>query len=352
MRQSAARVIQMRNDDPVAYTQTTSPDVTKAYEAYQNASSEPTATMQSIGAAAQDYVSKSIAEQQRIGIAEPKVLSKPELDNLARRISTGDENAANLVMSIEATYGSEYFPQVMDELLTAGKLSNAMVVIADLDSPGARESVARIANIKRSDLEAGIDSSDIKDIKLNTTAVVQELRASAGPVTGETASVLAAYQDIIERQALEFLGTGAASSASDAVERATKLYLGHYQFDGTLRMPANMDNDYITNGLEDTLPNLYDSLTIVDVPNDLTMAYNANEALDRWKSDIENNHFWIADNKTEGAFLWVRAEDGTAYKVLQGGDQVYQRYSDVVGQRMERDEAATQEFRRQMLGID
>jgi hypothetical protein len=227
-----------------------------------------------------------------------------------------------------------------------------MIIIADLESPAARESVARLAPIKRSELEAGIDSTDIKDIKLNTTAVVQELRASAGPVSGETASSLAAYQDIIERQALEYIGTGAASSASDAVEKATKLYLGHYQFDGTLRMPANMDNDYITNGLEDSLTNLYDSLTIVDVPNDLTMAYNANEALDQWKSTIENNHFWIADNETEGAFLWVRAEDGTAYRVLQGGDQVYQRYSDVVGQRMERDEAATQEFRRQMLGID
>jgi hypothetical protein len=350
MRQSAARVIQMRNDDPVRYSQDTNPDVKESYDYYQTISADPAASTKTIGAATQDYVSKSIAEQRRLGVAEPKVLSNVELDNLSRRISAGNENAANLVLSIEAMYGANYYPQVMDELLTAGKLSNAMVVIADLPNAGARESVARIANIPRANLEAGINAVDIKDIKLNTTAVVQELRASAGPVTDQTAKSLAAYQDIIERQALEYIGTGAASNASNAVDMAKKLYLGHYQFDGTLRMPANMDSDYITDGLERSLDNVYNSLTIVDVPQDLTRAYNANEALELWKTDIDNNHFWVADNKTEGAFLWVRTENGMSYKVLQGGEQVYLRYSDMVAERIERDERATAEFRRLMLG--
>ena len=351
MRQAASRVIQMRNDDPVSYAQTTSPDVAEAYKNSQAVAVEPSASMELVGKATQDYVDRSIAEQQRLGDPEPKVLSKPELDNLSRRIATGDESAANLVLSIEATYGP-YYPQVMDELLAAGKLSNGIIVIADLPTPAGREAVARIANIKRSDLESGLGSLDIKDIKLNTTSVVQELRASAGPITEETARSLAAYQDIIERQAMEYIGTGAASSALDAVDKAQKLFLGHYQFDGTLRMPANMDSDYITDGLEDSMQGLYDSLTIVDVPNDITMAYNEDEALDQWQSVIENNHFWLADNDTKGAFLWVRAEDGTAYRVLQGGDQVYRPYDQVVGQQMERDEAATQDFRRQMLGMD
>jgi hypothetical protein len=347
VRQAASRVVQMRNDDPVRYAQDTNPDVNAAYQYYQEMSVDSTATMESIGAAAKDYVNKSVAEQQRLGIVEPKILSKVEMDNLSRRIASGDENAANLVMSIEATYGGQYYPQVMNELLAAGKLSNAMIVIADLPEPGAREMVARLANIKQSDLEAGIDSLDIKDIKLNTTAVVQELRASAGPVTQETASTLAAYQEIIQKQALALLGDGGASSPSEAVEKARKQLLGHYQFDGTLRMPANMDSGYIKNGLRDTLPNLYDSLTIVDVPNDLTMAYNANEALDMWKSIIKNRHFWIADNDTEGAFLWARAEDGTSYRVLQGGEQVYQSYSNVIADRIqsiEIDEAAVRDL--------
>ena len=236
----------------------------------------------------------------------------------------------------------------MDELLAAGKLSNAMVVIADLPNAGARESVARIANIPRADLEAGIAAVDIKDITMNTTAVVQELRASAGPVTEETAKSLAAYQDIIERQALEYIGTGATNNASDAVDMAKKLYLGHYQFDGSLRMPANMDSDYITDGLERSLNNVYDSLTIVDVPQDLTRAYNANEALELWKTAIDNNHFWVADNETEGAFLWVRTENGMSYKVLQGGEQVYMRYSDMVASSMQGDETAIGETMQQM----
>lgn len=350
MRQSAARVIQMRNDDPVRYAQDTNPDVQESLSAYQNIGADPSASIESIGAALQDYVAKSIAEQQRLGVAEPKVLSNVELDNLSRRISAGNENAANLVLSIETTYGANYFPQVMDELLAAGKLSNAMVVIADLPNAGARESVARIANIPLADLKAGIDPVDIKDITMNTTAVVQELRASAGPVTEETAKSLAAYQDIIERQALEYIGTGATNNASDAVDMAKKLYLGHYQFDGSLRMPANMDSDYITDGLERSLNNVYDSLTIVDVPQDLTRAYNANEALELWKTAIDNNHFWVADNETEGAFLWVRTENGMSYKVLQAGEQVYLRYGDMVAIGMQRNEASTAEFRRLMLG--
>jgi hypothetical protein len=352
MAQSAARVVKMRNDDPVRYAHDTNPDVQKSYDYYQTISADPTESTANISAATQDYVSKTIAEQQRLGVAEPRVLSNTELDNLSRRISSGNENAANLVLSIETMYGANYYPQVMDELLTAGKLSNAMVVIADLPNAGARESVARIANIKRSELEAGIDSVDIKDIKLNTTAVVQELRASAGPVTEQTAKSLAAYQDIVERQALEYIGTGAASNASDAVDMAKKLYLGHYQFDGTLRMPANMDSDYITNGLDRSLDTLYNNLTIVDVPQDLTKAYNANEALDVWKSAIDNNHFWVADNATEGAFLWVRTANGMSYKVLQGGEQYYMNYADMIATGMERDKTSAEEFRRQMLGIN
>lgn len=348
VRQAASRVIKMRNDDPVKYTMDTNPDVSKAYQYYQTISADASATPEIRAAAAQDYVSKTIAEQQRLGIAEPKILSNVEMDQLARRIGAGDENAANLVLSIEQTYGSDYYPQVMDELLTAGKLSNAMVVIADLPEPSAREAVARIANIKRADLEAGINSVDIKDIKTETTSVIQELRATAGPITDTTAKSLSAYQDIIERMAMEHLASGKASNASDAVETATKQLLGHYQFDGTLRMPANMDGDYILDGLENSLQNVYDSLTIVDVPSDLTMAYNANEALELWKSTIDNSHFWLADNATEGAFLWVRGENGTAYRVMQGGEQVYKRYDDMVAKELETEVVSQEDIMQQI----
>lgn len=320
MRQSAARVIQMRNDDPVRYAQDTNPDVQESLSAYQKIGADPSATIESIGTALQDYVAKSMAEQQRLGVAEPKVLSNVELDNLSRRIATGNENAANLVVSIEATYGANYFPQVMDELLAAGKLSNAMVVIADLPNAGAREAVARIANIPRADLEKGVDSVDIKDIKMNTTAVVQELRATSGPVTEETAKALAAYQDIIEKLALEFI-SGATSNPSDAVDMAKKLVLGHYQFDGSLRMPANMDRGYIKQGLNSVIDAVRRGtyLTIADVPQDLTQAYNEQEALKLWQSAVENNHYWVATNDTKAASLWVRAENGMSYKVFSDG---------------------------------
>lgn len=348
VRQSAARVIQMRNEDPVRYTLDTNPDVAKAYEAYKNIGLDSTATQQTISAAAQDYVSKSQAEQQRLGIVDPKILSKVEMDQLARRIGAGNEDAANLVVSIEQTYGANYYPQVMDELLAAGKLSNAMIVIADLPDPSSRELVARLANIDMANLKAGMSSIDLKDITTETTAVVQELRATAGPITDQSAKTLAAYQDIIERSAIEFLASGQANNASTAVEMAAQRLLGHYQFDGTLRMPANMDGDYIQDGLERSLQGVYDSLTIADVPSDLTMAYTPEEALDLWKSTIDNSHFWLADNDTKGAFLWVRGDNGVAYKVLRGGKEVYMRYDQVIAQELEVEAVSQEDLMQQM----
>jgi hypothetical protein len=321
LQQAAVRIAEQRKADPVAYVASTNPRIADLQE-------QIAATYATVGTEGQraqlsrEYATATLAEQERLGIADPKILSNPEVDFLSRRIGAGNETSADIVASLETQYGREFFPKVMSELAKKGKLSPALMIIPDLDSSDTRELVSRLTAMKRSDLEAGVDSKIIKDIKSTVNEHVKLLQLSAGPMSVGMSQQLGAYQDVMELIATDRVRRGVDKSGSAAADAANKALLGKYQFKDTLRMPASVDSGDVMTGLNTVVKQgVLPELTIADVPRDLTGARTPEEALIEWRSTVGSRYMWIANGDTTKAMLWVQGKNGEFYKVNKGGEQ-------------------------------
>jgi hypothetical protein len=323
-RQAAAQVLRQREADPAGYVARTVPAVSEAARAVF----DPNATPEARAAATQNLVTQTLAAQQALGVVEPRVLTAAATEDLARRISraTRPEDAADLVAMLEAEYGKGkggYFGKVMAELEQAGKLTPALRIIPNLPSFAAREMVSRLSTIKMDDLKTGVATDVQKDVRVSSVDYALELSQTLPPVSNSGAVLLSSYQDMIERIAYERFKTGADRSGSAAAKSAFKILLGHYQFDGTLRLPASVNARQIKSGLSrgldrDVLP----SLSAADVPDDATGAYNDAEKLSQWRDLVRSNAVWYTNSDDDAVQLWVRGDNNILYRVQHGGKQV------------------------------
>ena len=319
--QAAAQVLKQREADPAGYVTRTVPAVTAAAKALV----DPNMPAEQRPAATQNFVRQNMAAQQQLGIANPRVLTASAVDDLGRRISGArrPEDAANLVAALEAEYGPQYFGQVMSELMAANKLSPALMIIPNLPNAAAREMVSALSAIKMDDLKTGIDSTSQRDVREGAVEYAANLARSLPPVSGSGAALLGSYQDMIERIAYERLRTGMDKSGAAAAESAYKVLLGHYQFDGTMRLPANANASQIKSALNFRMDKeIVPSLTSSDVPIDLTRAYKPDEALAQWRDLVANNAVWYTSPDDQSLQLWARGQNGVLYRVQQGGKQI------------------------------
>jgi hypothetical protein len=320
-RHAATQVLRQREADPAGYVARAVPAVGEAARAVF----DPNASPEARSAATQELATQTLAAQRALGVAEPRILTAAATEDLARRISkaTRPEDAADLVAMLEAEYGPQYFGRVMTELMAAGKLSPALMIIPNLPNAGAREIVSALSAMKMDDLKVGIDGSMQRDVREGAVDYAAELARTLPPVSGSGAALLGSYQDMIERIAYERLRTGQDRSGSAAAESAYKLLLGHYQFDGTLRVPANVNARQMRSALRHRLDrDVVPGFGGGDVPADLTTAYRPEEALEQWRNLVANNAVWYTTPDDQSAQLWVQGSNGVLYRVTQGGQQV------------------------------
>jgi hypothetical protein len=159
---------------------------------------------------------------------------------------------------------------------------------------------------------------------------------------------------MIERIAYERLTTGKDSNGAAAAESATNLLLGKYQFEGQLRLPAAANPGLIKRGLTSRLEGVVlPKLAAGDIPDDITRAYPAAEALGQWRELVSNNAVWYTAPDDKSAQLWARGQDGVLYRVKQGGRQVSFAFEDLTLAANElqphnRGQAAQRRFREQL----
>lgn len=97
---AATQFQQQRNADPAAYVIQTTPAVQNAYIAAQQ---DPTPENNSA------YITASVAEQRRQGIAAPKILPAAQASALANSLTqTPPDQQAKLLSELSANYGSAY----------------------------------------------------------------------------------------------------------------------------------------------------------------------------------------------------------------------------------------------------
>lgn len=321
--QAAQQVLQMRNADPAGYVVKNS-DSLKKQRAMLD---DPATPAEQRPALVQKFVAESIAEQQRLGIARPKVLTPGQADAIAQRAMTSGkpEDAANLIGGLEAEYG-RFFPQVFEQLVAEKKIAGELLIIPNLPSPAARELVSRLARVKEADLVQGLSSDAQKTVKDETVAVLGEFSKTIPFMTEQAAGTVNAYETTMRKLAYQFVQTG--MDPSKAADQAREMLLGHYTFEDTARIPRGVDASKVLRGGKFMLSN---DLVGIDVPPDVVGGRTPEQAALMWRETVQARPQWYTSQDDGGLQLFAVGANGVRYRVTRGGKPVAYDWADLAG---------------------
>ena len=322
--QAAQRILQAREADPAGYVAQTNDSVRKLRTAIDN----PQTPADQRPGMVQQYVRESLSEQQRLGIQAPRILTPGQSDAIAKRAMSAarPEDSANLIAGLEAEYGQEFFPKVFAELVKDKKISGELLLIPNLPSQTAREAVSRLARVKESDLTAGLDLDGQKVVKEAVTAKLEEFAKAVPMMTEQATGVINSYESSMRKLAFSFVAGG--MKPAEAAEQAHSMLLGHYQFDGTMRVPTSVNLRETKRGAGFMLDN---DLAGIDVPRDLAGARKPEESASEWASTVQSRPMWFTRDDDGGLDLYAQGTNGVRYRVTRGGKPVTYSWPDLAG---------------------
>ncbi len=289
---TASRLGDELQRDPATYVASRSPLLRKAAE--DAASGDP--------AAVEAYATAMLAEQQRLGAPEPRLLSEKQAAGIAaafENTSDGGSNSAQIIEELQQQWG-KHWPTVYKQL--QDKLPGAALVIGTGVDPQTSAMLARIAPLKTSELKAGLDSIKASDAKKVLAEEMTDFRLTlAGQVGGErTFSTL--YSEA-ERLAYAYMSQG--KSAKDAVSLVKKSLIDDkYTLAGTYRVPKSFDADMVEAGTERAIESLDPSTLRFAVPKGVDEAF----ARDRVKAAISKDGYWVTLPDESGLALYYGGE--------------------------------------------
>ncbi|MBA1234791.1 hypothetical protein G7Z98_09520 [Pseudomonas stutzeri] len=289
---TASKLEKELQSDPATYVVSRSPLLMKAAE--DAAGGDP--------AAVEAYAAAMIAEQQRLGATEPKLLTSRQAANIASAFENaedGGSNAAQIIEGLQQQWGKNW-PTVFRQL--QDRLPGAALVIGTGVDPQTSATLARIAPLKTEELKKGLDGSETRDAKDALNEGMAEFRNTlAGQVGGErTFSTL--YSEA-ERLAYAYMGQG--KSAKDAVSLVKKSLIDDkYTLLGTYRVPKVYDADLIEAGTEHAIDSLDASTLNFRTPPGVSEEFAAG----RIKAAIEKDGYWVTLPDESGVALYYGGE--------------------------------------------
>ena len=313
--QAAQAVLKQRADDPAGYATRNS----ESLRGQQAALAVPTLSAEERATLTQRFTRDNLAEQQRLGIASPQVLTPRQADAIAMRAmkATKPEDSANLIAGLEAEYGDEFFPKVFDQLVRDGKISGELLIIPNLPSQAAREMVSRLARVKEADMTQGIDAANQKAVKEAVTSTLSDFAKTIPLMTESASKTVNAYETTLRKLAYQFMQNG--TKPGEAAEQARTMLLGQYTFEGATRIPKTVNASKALTGAGRMLAT---DLTGIDVPRDGTGARSGPEAAAEWQATVRARPEWYTRQDDSGVELWAMGNNGTRYRVTRGGQGV------------------------------
>lgn len=321
--QAAQQVLQQRATDPAGYVVKNSASLKKQREVID----DPSTPDDRRPAMVQKYVAESIAEQQRLGIAAPKILTPGQSDAIARRamLAAKPEDSANLISGLEQEYG-RFFPQVFNQLVAEKKIAGELLIIPNLPSPAAREMVSRLARVKESDLTQGLDNDVQKSVKEETVATMGEFSKTIPFMTEQAASTVNAYETTMRKLAFSLTQTG--MKPVEAADKASEMLLGHYTFEDTARIPLGVDVRKVMRGGDFMLKN---DLKGIDTPPDVAGNRTPEQAASEWQDTVRARPQWFTSEDDGGLQLFATGANGVRYRVTRGGKPVSYTWANLAG---------------------
>lgn len=289
---AAVRLEKERAQDPAMYALKYSQPIQQAWEA---ASTGDTA-------ASEAYAAATLAEQQRLGVPQPRILTDRQVAGIAAQFGTvedGGSNAATLIQQLQQQWGKNW-PTVYGQLQS--KLPGAAMVIGTGVDEKTAATLARIAPLKTTELKAGLASIDTKDANEALNEAMAPFRHTlAGQVGGER--TYATMRAEAERLAYAYMGQG--QSPSDAAAQATTAMIeDKYTIVGTWRAPKQLDADLIEDGAELAIEGLDVKSLAFAAPKGVSAEF----AESRVRDAISRDGYWVTLPDESGLALYYGGE--------------------------------------------
>lgn len=231
------RLMKQQQDDPAAYVAKYSPTVQQAFAAAQQDGTPE---------AYQAYARTTLAEQQRLGVKQPKLLPDAAADQMAANFNSqinGGENAATMIEQQQELWGKD-FPTVLQQM--GNKLPAEAQVIATGLPKDVAERMASVAAIKDSDLNAGLQKGQKDDIVQSVQQALVPFAESLQGQSGGINTYSTMYKAAL-RTATSYVLQG--ENPKDAAKRVVGgMVNDKYDFFGTYRVPKTHDTEAVSRG--------------------------------------------------------------------------------------------------------
>lgn len=246
---AANAVLKAREDDAGAWVRNNSAPVRDAFNAFVRASQDEGVDQPTRTLLAQRYVQQSLAEQQRLGIANVAPVPKEYVERLVSAFSVtkdGGSNAAQVMQREAATWGAAW-PDVFAQ--AGKKLPPEAQVIGSLGrdaNPITVALVAQTAGMKVEKMTEGMDPGDVKDLKAKMVTTFAPLQKTLAWQPGGIQTFDTLY-GAAEKVSLVYMQRGA--KATDAATKAFAELVGNnYEFKDFARIPKKYDADAVMRG--------------------------------------------------------------------------------------------------------
>lgn len=319
---AAVTLLKQQQTDPAAYVTKYSPAVQRAFA---------TAQEEGTPEAYQAYATASVAEQQRLGVVQPKLLPDAAANQFAATFNQqieGGENAATLIEQQAQLWGKN-FPAVLQQV--GNKLPAEAQVIATGLPKDIAERMSSVAILKDSDLNSALKKGDAD---LINTAVSSELAPFAASLNGQSGGThtYATMFDAAVKTAKSYVLQG-----MDTTKAAKKVVDGmvndKYDFFKTYRVPKTLDTNAVSRGADKALRTIKpDDLMLLPGFKGVTDEQNAAQL----HSALQSGGQWVPTNDESGLALTlngyrVRGKDGapivrTWSELQQDGIQTPNQY--------------------------
>lgn len=321
MQQSAAAVLKMREDDPATFVLKSSPQVSQAYTSLQ--SSFNGGSLQQQQASARAYADASIAEQKRLGIGQPRLLSKSYSDAVQQQFigSVGGEDVAQKIQGLSNLWGN-YWPTVYKQLIADKALPPTAIVIGSGMTGAAAADMAMASKYKEDDILAGFPDGKAvkKDVGERLVKQMEEFRltmvgSDGNPRTVGGLDTYNLFYAQTEKLALYYVSQG--MSEKDAVKKAADAtVLGRYEVIsqyGPYRVPKTENVSKVTDGAHYAIVNL----KAEDIAMPATMRQDGFVRTDVLKN-VKRKGYWVTSPNEDGLVLF---NADTRAPVLRGDGQ-------------------------------
>lgn len=289
---AAVRLEKERESDPAGYAMRYSPEVLRAAQAVD--SGDP--------AAVEAYAAASLGEQQRLGVASPRLLSNAQAADIAAQFTNTDDggsNSATMIEQLQQQWGKNYplvFKQLQNDLP-----GSAMVIGTGLDKNTAAR-LARLSSVKDEELKRGLESTARKDATDALNAGFAGFRKTLAGQVGGDRTFATLYKEA-ERLSYSYMAEGVP--ASDAASRAIKAMVSDkYTIKGTWRSPNSLDADLIERGTKLFQQSIDPSELQFVVPQGVSEDF----AKERVRAAIQKDGQWVTLPDESGLALYYGGE--------------------------------------------